>query len=112
MAALVRAYLYPRLDSLIWTSTQSVGAQTRVLAFDPENGLEAYVDRGGVPGWVDLRVGTVKPSRVSKLAVMTLVQRRVVDLRRDAGHNHPSVDPERRVGVRDLPAGSRPVPGA
>ena len=67
----VRAYQYPRLDSLIWSSTQSVGAQTRVLAFDPENGLEAFVDRGGVPGWVDLRVGTVKPSRASKLAVMT-----------------------------------------
>jgi hypothetical protein len=62
--------MYPRLDSLIWSSTQSVGAQTRVLAFDPENGLEAFVDRGGVPGWVDLRVGTVKQSRTSKLAVM------------------------------------------
>jgi len=67
----VRAYQYPRLDSLIWTSTQSVGSQTRVLAFDPENGLEAFVDRAGVPGWVDLRVGTVKPSRTSKLTVMT-----------------------------------------
>jgi hypothetical protein len=66
----VRAYMYPRLDSLIWSSTQSVGAQTRVLAFDPENGLEAFVDRGGIPGWVDLRVGTVKQSRTSKLAVM------------------------------------------
>jgi cell division septation protein DedD len=67
----VRAYQYPRLDSLIWTSTQSVGAQARVLAFDPENGLEAYVDRSGVPGWVDLRVGTVKPSRTPKLEFMT-----------------------------------------
>ena len=66
----VRAYQYPRLDSLIWSSTQSVGPQTRVLAFDAENGLEAFVDRGGVAGWVDLRVGTVKPSRASKLAVM------------------------------------------
>lgn len=65
---MVRAYQYPRLDSLIWTSTQSVGAQARVLAFDPENGLEAFVDRAGVPGWVDLRVGTVKPSRTPKLA--------------------------------------------
>lgn len=67
----VRAYQYPRLDSLIWTSTQSVAAQARVLAFDPENGLEAYVDRSGVPGWVDLRVGTVKPSRTPKLELMT-----------------------------------------
>lgn len=66
----VRAYQYPRLDSLIWSSTQSVGAQARVLAFDAENGLEAFVDRAGVPGWVDLRVGTVKPSRSSKLSVL------------------------------------------
>lgn len=67
----VRAYLYPRLDSVIWTSTQSVGAQAQVLAFDPENGLEAYVDRAGMPGWIDLRVGTIKPSRVGKLALLT-----------------------------------------
>lgn len=67
----VRAYLYPRLDSLIWTSTQSIGPQGRILAFDPENGLQAYVDRAGVPGWIDLRIGTVKPSRASKLTVLT-----------------------------------------
>jgi hypothetical protein len=66
-----RAYQYPRLDSLIWSSTQSVGAQARILAFDPENGLEAFVDRNGVPGWVDLRVGTVKPSRTPRLSLMT-----------------------------------------
>jgi cell division septation protein DedD len=62
----VRAYFYPRLDSLIWTSTQSIGAQARILGFDPENGLVAYVDRSGIPGWVDLRIGTVKASRSSK----------------------------------------------
>lgn len=69
----VRAYQYPRLDSLIWTSTQSIGAEARILAFDPENGLEAYVDRAGVPGWVDLRVGTVKPSRASRVSTITSV---------------------------------------
>lgn len=67
----LRAYLYPRLDSVIWTSTQPVGAQVRVLAFDPENGLEAYVDRSGVPGWVELRVGSVKPSRAPRLSLLT-----------------------------------------
>lgn len=67
----VRAYQYPRLDSLIWTSTQSVGAQARILAFDPENGLQAFVDRSGVPGWVDLRVGTVRPSRTPRLALLS-----------------------------------------
>ena len=66
----LRAYQYPRLDSLIWTSTQSIGAQARILAFDPENGLEAYVDRAGIPGWIDLRIGTVKPSRTARTAVL------------------------------------------
>ena len=66
----VRAYQYPRLDSLIWTSTQSIGSQGRILAFDPENGLEAYVDRTGIPGWIDLRVGSVKPSRSARPTVL------------------------------------------
>ncbi|HEX9565398.1 MAG TPA: SPOR domain-containing protein [Gemmatimonadaceae bacterium] len=65
---LVRAYHYPRLDSIIWSSTQPVGAQSRNLAFDPENGLLAYVDGSGASGWVDLRVGTVKPSRANRQA--------------------------------------------
>jgi cell division septation protein DedD len=63
----VRAYQYPRLDSLIWNSTQSIGSQARILAFDPENGLEAYVDRAGIPGWVDLRIGTLRPSRTARM---------------------------------------------
>ena len=67
----LRAYLYPRLDSVIWTSTQPVASQARPLAFDPENGLVAYVDRSGIPGWIDLRVGTVKTSRAARLALIT-----------------------------------------
>lgn len=65
----LRAYLYPRLDSVIWTSTQPVSGQSRVLTFDPENGLEAFVDRNGVPGWVDLRVGSVRPGRAPRLSL-------------------------------------------
>jgi cell division septation protein DedD len=68
---LVRAYHYARLDSMIWTSTDPVGAQPRVLAFDPENGLQAYVDQSGVAGWVDLRVGSVKRSTTTRLAQAT-----------------------------------------
>lgn len=63
---LVRAYHYPRLDSLIWTSSAPVGARAQILAFDPENGLQAYVDRSGVSGWVDLRVGSVKPAGTAR----------------------------------------------
>jgi cell division septation protein DedD len=68
---LVRAYHYARLDSMIWSSTEPVGPQPRVLAFDPENGLEAYVDRTGASGWVDLRVGTVRKSLASRIAQAT-----------------------------------------
>jgi cell division septation protein DedD len=67
---MARAYLYPRLDSVIWTSTQPVGAQARILAFDPENGLQAYVDRSGVFGWVDLRIGTARPSPAGRQALL------------------------------------------
>ncbi len=68
---LVRAYHYPRLDSVIWTSTASVGAGVRSLAFDPENGLEAYVDRDGSAGWIDLRVGTIKSAEARGLDGLT-----------------------------------------
>jgi cell division septation protein DedD len=37
-----------------------VPATERILAFDPENGLLAIADTGGVPAWVDLRVGGVR----------------------------------------------------
>lgn len=54
----VRAFRYPRLDSLLWTSTQSVAAPGAVLAFDQEDGIVAYQDQNGLPGWIDLRLGT------------------------------------------------------
>ncbi len=51
----VRAYLYPRLDSVVWTGrTTSVD---RVLGFDPEGGALAIVDAKGQPARVDLRLG-------------------------------------------------------
>ncbi len=64
----VRAYRYPRLDSLLWSSTQSTGAVTSILAFDAENGIVAYQDAAGYVGWVDLRVGTVTPAARVRLA--------------------------------------------
>ena len=51
----VRAYLYPRLDSVVWTGhTTSVD---RILGFDPEGGALAIIDAKGQPGRVDLRMG-------------------------------------------------------
>jgi cell division septation protein DedD len=65
---IVRAYLYPRLDSLIWKSTDLAPPLANILAFDQENGTLAYVDRKGQPGWIDLRLGTVAAATKTPLA--------------------------------------------
>ena len=63
----VRAFRYPDLDSLVWTSASPAAPPARVLAFDPEAGSIAYVDRNGVPGRIDLRAGTVGVATRAKL---------------------------------------------
>jgi cell division septation protein DedD len=67
----VRAYRYPRLDSLLWKSTDAAPALTSLLAFDQENGVVAYLDRKGQPGWIDLRVGTVVSATKAPLSDIT-----------------------------------------
>lgn len=52
-----RAYVYPALDSVVWRSTGSVPGVARVLAFDPDAGVIAYVDAKGRPVRLDLRAG-------------------------------------------------------
>ena len=65
----VRAYLYPRLDSAVWTGhTTSVD---RVLGFDPEGGALAIIDAKGEPARVDLRLGESAISTRSKLTSLT-----------------------------------------
>ena len=63
----VRAYRYPQLDSVIWTSATNAAAPARVLAFDENAGSIAYVDRNGTPGRIDLRSGTVGVATRAKL---------------------------------------------
>lgn len=64
----VRAYLYPRLDSVVWTGhTTSVD---RVLGFDPEGGALATIDAKGEPARVDLRLGESAVASKAKLASM------------------------------------------
>ena len=59
---LVRAYRYPRLDSVLWRSTDAAPALSAVLGFDQEDGVLAYLSKNGSPGWIDLRVGSVRPA--------------------------------------------------
>jgi len=47
------------LDSTVWTSGDNVPAVERVLAFDDDAGLIAFVDSRGLPGRIDLRLGSV-----------------------------------------------------
>ena len=53
------AYVYPQLDSAVWQSSANVPALDRVLAFDGDGGSIAFVDRMGLPGRLDLRLGSV-----------------------------------------------------
>ena len=63
----VRAYRYPQLDSVIWTSGTNAAPPGHVLAFDADAGSLAYVDRNGTPGRIDLRSGTVGVATRTKL---------------------------------------------
>jgi hypothetical protein len=67
----VRAYRYPKLDSLIWTSATNASPPGRVLAFDADAGSIAYVDRNGVPGRIDLRSGNVGVASRAKLTSLS-----------------------------------------
>lgn len=67
----VRAYRYPQLDSVLWTSSEPAAAPEAALAFDQENGLFAFVDQRGFPAWIDFRLGRVtraSDTRLSHLA--------------------------------------------
>ncbi|HET8786353.1 MAG TPA: hypothetical protein VFM38_12010, partial [Candidatus Limnocylindrales bacterium] len=66
----VRAFLYPKLDSVIWTSTTSAPAPARILAFDDNAGSIAFVDRSGLPERIDLRHGDVSRATKAKLAAL------------------------------------------
>ncbi len=57
---LVRAFRFTALDSSIWQATHRAPPIRRLLGFDAENGVLAFADSGGTPGWVDLRMGTVR----------------------------------------------------
>ncbi len=65
-----RAYRYPALDSAVWSSTQSVPPVAALLAFDHENGILAYADSTGTPGWIDLRLGSVRPATKRRLSAL------------------------------------------
>lgn len=58
-----RVHLYPNLDSIAWTSSASLPALERALAFDEEGGGLALIDASGRVARIDLRLGTVAAPR-------------------------------------------------
>ncbi len=64
----VRAYLYPRLDSVVWTGRST--SVERVLGFDAEGGSLAIIDAKGRPARIDLRGGD--PIVASKLKLTSI----------------------------------------
>ena len=63
-----RAYIYPRLDSAVW-SASGVPAPARALGFDGDGGTLVYVDAKGAPVRLDLRSGAASAMRRPKLVV-------------------------------------------
>lgn len=65
-----RVYLYPRVDSAIWTSVR-LPAINRVLGFDGEAGSIAVVDTKGAPVRIDLRMNEAHAATKAKVALLT-----------------------------------------
>jgi cell division septation protein DedD len=61
-----RAYRWAS-DSVLWTSQVRSPALDHLLAFDDEQGSLAFVDARGVPGRVDLRVGSIGAAAAAPL---------------------------------------------
>ena len=61
-----RAYRWGS-DSILWSSPQRVPSLTHTLAFDDAQGSLAYVDAKGVPGRLDLRVGSAGAAATTAL---------------------------------------------
>jgi hypothetical protein len=67
-----RAYRWGS-DSILWSSPQRVPALTHTLAFDDAQGSLAYVDARGVPGRLDLRVGSASAAATTALTGITSI---------------------------------------
>lgn len=64
-----RAYLFPRLDSVVWRAARAPGV-TRVLAFDAEAGLIAFLDDKGLPRRADLRLAEIRLASRTRFAAI------------------------------------------
>jgi hypothetical protein len=63
----LRVLAYPRLDSVVWSSTDPAPAISHVLAFDEEAGLLSFVDAKGIPARIDFRLDNVSIATRTRL---------------------------------------------
>jgi len=59
----VRAYRYPALDTLLWTSRAALPSEVHPLAFNFDAGVLAMTDAGGLPWRLTLGSGAVERAR-------------------------------------------------
>ena len=64
---IARAYLYPNLDSAVWSSTEKAPAPDHMLAFDEDAGQFVFADSKGAFVRVNLRAGDISSTRKPKL---------------------------------------------
>jgi DNA-binding beta-propeller fold protein YncE len=69
----LHVYAYPKLDSVVWTSTDPAPSIARVLAFDEEAGLLSFVDAKGIPARVDFRLDNVAIATRTRLTGVSSV---------------------------------------
>ncbi|MEX2177649.1 MAG: SPOR domain-containing protein [Gemmatimonadaceae bacterium] len=62
-----RVFGYPRVDSLVWESSDPTPAPAEVLAFDDENGSVAYTDTRGRGVLLELQRGTITDASTTSL---------------------------------------------
>jgi hypothetical protein len=68
-----RVVAYGNLDSTIWAGDAPLPALDRILAFDDNDGIIAFVDKRGRPGRLDLNLGTVSIASRERLSSLTSV---------------------------------------
>lgn len=73
-----RVHRYPRIDSVVWTTSEKIPAPAEMLAFDDENGIVAYQDTRGRPVLLDFRLGTASVQTTKKLTGLASANGRAV----------------------------------
>ncbi len=64
---LLRAYRYPALDSLLWTSRAALPAEVHPLGFNTDAGTLVMTDAGGLPWRLTLGSGVVERARATAI---------------------------------------------